>query len=202
MVTKEMYINKAREFLGVVEGTTRHKAILAAYNSIQPLPRGYRLKYSDAWCAGFVSAVANLVGFGDGFPYECGVQKMVEIAKRKKQWCHVDSPRVGWLVVYDWNGDKHGDHVGIVAEVTAKQIKVIEGNYNDAVRMRTIKKGADSIQGYIALKYKVSETYSDLEIAKEVIRGAWGNGAERVKRLKKAGYDPEQIQKLVNKLLK
>lgn len=40
------------------------------------------------------------------------------------------------------------------------------------------------------------------EIAKEVIDGKWGNGEERVERLKAAGYDPEAIQKRVNELLK
>lgn len=39
------------------------------------------------------------------------------------------------------------------------------------------------------------------EIAKEVIDGKWGNGDERVKRLREAGYDPEAVQKRVNELL-
>lgn len=39
------------------------------------------------------------------------------------------------------------------------------------------------------------------EIAKEVIAGKWGNGDERVKKLKAAGYDPDAVQKRVNELL-
>lgn len=39
------------------------------------------------------------------------------------------------------------------------------------------------------------------EIAKEVLDGKWGNGDERVKRLKEAGYDPSAVQKRVNELL-
>lgn len=39
------------------------------------------------------------------------------------------------------------------------------------------------------------------ELAKEVIKGLWGNGQERKDRLKKAGYDPVAIQKRVNELL-
>lgn len=38
-------------------------------------------------------------------------------------------------------------------------------------------------------------------IAREVIRGDWGNGAEREKKLKAAGYDYAAVQKRVNKLL-
>lgn len=40
------------------------------------------------------------------------------------------------------------------------------------------------------------------EIAKEVIDGKWGNGADRKDRLTKAGYSYSTIQSLVNKLLK
>jgi LysM repeat protein len=39
------------------------------------------------------------------------------------------------------------------------------------------------------------------EIAKEVIAGKWGNGEERKKKLKAAGYDYAEVQKEVNKLL-
>lgn len=39
------------------------------------------------------------------------------------------------------------------------------------------------------------------EIAREVIRGDWGNGSERKSRLTKAGYDYNAVQKKVNELL-
>lgn len=39
------------------------------------------------------------------------------------------------------------------------------------------------------------------EIAKEVISGHWGNGAERKANLEKAGYDFSSVQKKVNELL-
>ena len=39
------------------------------------------------------------------------------------------------------------------------------------------------------------------KIAKEVIRGDWGNGAERKKRLTEAGYDYDKVQKRVNELI-
>lgn len=39
------------------------------------------------------------------------------------------------------------------------------------------------------------------EVAKEVIRGVWGNGADRKKKLTAAGYDYSAVQKRVNELL-
>ena len=40
------------------------------------------------------------------------------------------------------------------------------------------------------------------EIAKEVIRGKWGNNPERKRRLESAGYDYNAVQKRVNQLMK
>lgn len=42
---------------------------------------------------------------------------------------------------------------------------------------------------------------SNVEVAHEVIQGAWGNGNERKERLEKAGYDYATIQAIVGKLL-
>lgn len=42
---------------------------------------------------------------------------------------------------------------------------------------------------------------TDAEIAREVLRGLWGNGSERIRRLRKAGYNPGEIQKIVNKMI-
>ena len=39
------------------------------------------------------------------------------------------------------------------------------------------------------------------EIAQQVIRGLWGSGEERKKRLKAAGHDPDKVQAEVNRLL-
>ena len=47
---------------------------------------------------------------------------------------------------------------------------------------------------------KNTEKKSNMQIAKEVLDGKWGNGDSRKKRLKSAGYDPKEIQRLVNKM--
>ena len=40
------------------------------------------------------------------------------------------------------------------------------------------------------------------EIAREIIAGQWGNGKERITKLKKAGYDADAVQRKVNEFLK
>ena len=52
------------------------------------------------------------------------------------------------------------------------------------------------------MKGNEKPTKSVAEVAKEVIAGKWGNGAERKKRLEAAGYDYQAVQDKVNRLLK
>ena len=47
-----------------------------------------------------------------------------------------------------------------------------------------------------------SKKKSNSQIAKDVIKGLWGNGEIRKKRLTEAGYSYTAVQKLVNKYLK
>lgn len=73
------------------------------------------------------------------------------------------------------------------------------------------KKCADANKGYSVFDEdgrKVYPTASSTAkksvdtIAREVIRGDWGNGDERKKKLTAAGYDYSAVQKRVNELLK
>ena len=43
---------------------------------------------------------------------------------------------------------------------------------------------------------------TDIEVAYDVIDGKYGNGQDRINRLRAAGYDPQTIQSIVNYLLK
>ena len=49
--------------------------------------------------------------------------------------------------------------------------------------------------------YTVPQASNIDEIAREVIRGDWGNGSMRKQRLTQAGYDYDAVQKRVNELL-
>ena len=63
-------------------------------------------------------------------------------------------------------------------------------------------KAVQSIVNKLLTKTETTSKKSNDEIAKEVIKGLWGNGTERKEKLTKAGYDYKEIQKLVNKLVK
>ena len=74
---------------------------------------------------------------------------------------------------------------------------------DDEVVFSTLKTGA--ITGVVDKKYiagcEAAAKKSVTEIAREVIQGKWGNGTERFKALEAAGYDPDEVQAEVNRLL-
>lgn len=72
---------------------------------------------------------------------------------------------------------------------------------------RLTKAGYDynKVQAAVNKLVKASQMTQDKiinAVAHEVIAGRWGNGQERIDRLKAAGYNPDKIQKRVNELMK
>lgn len=146
----------AQSFYGFKESDGSHKKIIDIYNAHKPLARGYTMKYTDAWCACFVSAVSIQGGATAIMPTECGCGQMVALYKKLGRWEENDAytPEPGDVIFYDWedNGvvDNTGapDHVGIVVSVSGSTIKVIEGNSDNAVAYRERTVNGKYIRGY------------------------------------------------------
>ena len=214
-IYREDVVKQAESWIGRKESDGSHKLIIDEYNKHKPLARSYKVKYTDAWCATFVSAVAIVTGATAIIPTECGCGQMIELFKSLGCWVEDDSyvPSPGDVIFYDWddsgNGENKGypEHVGIIQKVSGSALYVIEGNYNNAVKVRRLVVNGKYIRGYGIPKYsekitvELTPAKSIEEIAKEVINGKWGNGDERKKKLTEAGYNYEAVQKEVNKQL-
>ena len=216
---RKRIINVAKSYIGTVGGSANHNDIIHFFNSVKP--QGYTAHKSDPWCAEFVSACAiQTFGKKDAltyFPLTASCLRMVVEAKAKAIFVERDSyvPEIGDFILYDWDDTGKGenknspDHVGIVEKVKDGTITVIEGNMGSdtgKVGKRSIKVNGRYIRGFVTphydrIKAKV-KLKSTAEVAKEVIRGDWGNGAERKKALTASGYDYDAVQKEVNKILK
>jgi GH25 family lysozyme M1 (1,4-beta-N-acetylmuramidase) len=61
--------------------------------------------------------------------------------------------------------------------------------------------GKTDVRDASAIARSLSHKKSVDDIAKEVIQGKWGNGEERKQRLTSAGYNYEEVQSAVNKLV-
>lgn len=215
-------------WIGATKGSTKHLEILKIYNEHKPLAVGYIVKPTDAYCATTVSAAWIKAGIAEYTGTECGVGRFIRIAQDKGIWIESDAyvPKLGDAIVYDWQDDGQGDntgsgdHIGIVTAPGSSSFVVTEGNTSGGkVATRTMKIDGRYIRGFIAPNYAAiaralggeaiptendpdTTTKSIEEIAKEVIAGKWGNGAERRARLQAAGYAYSTVQAKVNELLK
>ena len=158
---RQKVVGIAQGWIGCKESNGSHRKIIDLYNSHKPLARGYPVKYTDAWCSTFASAVAIKAGLTDIIPTECGCEKHIQLFKALGSWeendAHVPAP--GDYIFYDWDDNGAGDctgsadHVGIVEKVSGQTITVIEGNMSNAVGRRTIKVNGRYIRGYGVPKY-------------------------------------------------
>lgn len=87
--------------------------------------------------------------------------------------------------------------------------EVLAGKWGNGAdrKARLTKAGYDynKVQAAVNKLVKASQMSEDKiinAVAHEVIAGKWGNGQERIDRLKAAGYDSDKIQKRVNELMK
>lgn len=159
--TRTQIVAQAQSWLGCKESDGSHKKIIDVYNSHKPRARGYTLKYTDAWCSGFVSACAIACDATDIIPTEVGCGKHITLFKNKGIWVEDDAyvPSPGDILFYYWSDSGKGDcqsgasHVGIVEKVDSGQITVIEGNYSNSVKRRTLKVNGKYIRGYGVPQY-------------------------------------------------
>ena len=155
-------VNTAKKFEGAREGSEGHKVILATYNNHRPLPRGYKVKDTDAWCATTTSAWAIMAELDKIIPIECSCARLIALAKQMGIWVEADNyaPHPGDICLYDWEDDGKGDntgspnHVGLVTEGTERAFKVLEGNYSNSVKYRTMQVNGKYIRGFICPDYK------------------------------------------------
>lgn len=95
--------------------------------------RGAALKYpnhfgrgAEPWCADFASYVMQKAGGEMNDPY---CPSIVNELKRDGNWKGRSNPQPGDLVLFDWDGDRVADHIGLVEKVNADgTIATIEGN--------------------------------------------------------------------------
>jgi hypothetical protein len=154
-------VETAETYLGFNEADGSHRQIIDAYNAHEPLAVGYTVQYTDSWCSTFVSAVSIACQLTEIIPTECGCERHIALFQELGTWQEADDliPLPGDLIFYDWNmeipGESTGwaDHVGIVVGTKWPFIKVIEGNYQDAVGYRILPIDDIQIRGFAKPDY-------------------------------------------------
>lgn len=96
----------------------------------------------------------------------------------------------GYMIIDSQNqGGKHGPNGGMAFN----EVRIPKSAFAGAFRLRKWHPGPKPAP-------KPARKSNDT-IAREVIQGKWGNGAVRVARLTKAGYNYKAVQAIVNRLV-
>ena len=112
--------------------------------------RWYGFNQRENWCAIFVSWCANESGIiNNTIPKFSLCTDGVKWYKDHNKWENKSYiPQTGDIIFFDWNGDDHVQHVGIVEKVENDKVYTIEGNSNDEVRNKSYSLNNKSIYGY------------------------------------------------------
>lgn len=112
--------------------------------------RWYGFNQRVNWCAIFVSWCANESGtINNTIPRFSLCTDGVKWYKDHSKWKNKSYiPQTGDIIFFDWNGDGHVQHVGIVEKVENDKVYTIEGNSKDEVRNKNYSLTNKSIYGY------------------------------------------------------
>ena len=167
LMARNAYLVALMKYVGIEEGSTLHQEILAAYNKITPLPRGHKATKTDSWCAIFLNGIAWELGYR-GWPWECSCTLIREEAKRRGIWREgwTGTPELGDWILYNWDGKGGAEHIGAICAVIGNDVWVVEGNYDDAVKIRRITVGDSRVEGSVALEFsELVETPAESVVA-------------------------------------
>lgn len=182
-------------WVGAVRGDAVHKQIVDGYNSYLPHPRGYKLTYSDDYCAATVSAAAILCGLTDKIPVECSCGEQMRWYQARKRWIEDDAhaPTVGEQVFYHWaDGADYAtvdctgapNHTGIVTACNGKTFTVFEGNKGSRHECgyRTLEVNGRYIRGFGIPAYPAEK--------RTLVRGDKGEEVKKMQEfLNACGYE-------------
>ena len=172
------------------------------------------------------SCLPNCVGYAWGRWREIlGASHNLSRANAENWWTNTgdgyergQTPRLGAVMCWRngavGNGNDGAGHVAIVEKISAdgRTVTTSESNYGgirfqNVVRSYPYALGRNfAFQGfiYLPIKFDSAETAKPTktvdEVAREVIKGLWGNGSARIANLQAAGYDYNAVQARVNQL--
>ena len=144
--------------------------------------------------------------------YNCLIRQYTSVGKLSGFSGNLDLNKA-YISAASWN-KQAGKVKTTSASTTAKKSintlarEVLAGRWGNGAdrKARLTKAGYDysKVQAAVNKLIKASQMSEDKiinAVAHEIIIGKWGNGQERIDRLKAAGYDPDKIQKRVNEIM-
>lgn len=115
----------------------------------QPYWSWYGFDSRVEWCACFVSWVLNQAGYSEPKFAACQSQGVPYFSSNGR-WANRGYKDIapGDVIFFDWQGDGHSDHVGIVIGTDGNRVYTVEGNSGDACKVRDYDLNSSVIMGY------------------------------------------------------
>lgn len=119
----------------------------------------YGFESRVAWCACFVHwCMRNTPSATDAYPETSNnayCQTVADWFESNGQWGEPGYTDLvaGDVIFFDWGGDGHTDHVGIVVGQDGTYVYTVEGNSGDAVKTKSYNLDSTVIYGYGLMNY-------------------------------------------------
>lgn len=175
-------------------------------------------------CVGYACGRFNEIIGAMKYPsLNCNAENFIERAKNTYGLEISSVPTLGGIMVWQkgtLSGNDGAGHVAIVEKIIdSNTIYTSESGYGGSAFWNSTRRNTNGRWGLgsaytfrgcivnpaigkvVAPTSTPSAKKSIDEVAKEVIRGEWGNGDERYNRLTNAGYNYNEVQAKVNELL-
>jgi surface antigen len=175
-------------------------------------------------CVGYACGRFNEIIGAMKYPsLNCNAENFIERAKNTYGLEISSVPTLGGIMVWQkgtLSGNDGAGHVAIVEKIIdSNTIYTSESGYGGSAFWNSTRRNTNGRWGLgsaytfrgcivnpaigkvVAPTPTPSAKKSADEVAKEVIRGEWGNGDERYNRLTNAGYNYNEVQAKVNELL-
>lgn len=175
-------------------------------------------------CVGYACGRFNEIIGAMKYPsLNCNAENFIERAKNTYGLEISSVPTLGGIMVWQkgtLSGNDGADHVAVVEKIIdSNTIYTSESGYGGSAFWNSTRRNTNGRWGLgsaytfrgcivnpaigkvVAPTPTPSAKKSVDEVAKEVIRGEWGNGDERYNRLTNAGYNYNEVQAKVNELL-
>jgi len=165
-----------------------------------------QFKKGQAFCSSIAQAFCNALeaaGYYAGIYISAGNINLLSEAVRKRytMWVADWTGECDYTGAHDvWQYSNNGRVNGIGSAVDLDYCYKDFSQVIPVLGFNGYAKGDTFAQDTPVTQINTPKTDLDA-IAKQVIRGEWGNGAERIDRLEAAGYDAQQVQHRVNELL-
>lgn len=118
----------------------------------------------DAWCNMFVAWCAAQAGVSEGiipkYAYVPSTANWFDDRKQyknSKYWDGNYTPKVGDIVLFDWDQTSISDHIGFVEKVEGNTLYTIEGNSNNMVARRTYSLDSKDLRAFCVPAYTEDE---------------------------------------------